>query len=450
MSQQVLQTLLLYLVVYVVAFEDFIYVYGQGSQEMTEKGRTQYQLLKERSNLPKYGPCWKAALQTLDEGCRQLSEETQSDIALHITNCFLEMSGHETYNCELDKKPNLRAICINSMTDRAFNVYTEFYTHTQNICWFLRGQIWHETIAENTLRVGKQLELTAENQEYLLKAQKESLDLQEKMLKHGRVLEGVLDEIYMSSQAHQEVLKLLTQSIINLQSWVVGEVSWIDSVLFYALAYFLIYALTSTGTTSSARLPMFILLSLVFMLERLTCSFMISYGNTFNVSYLYISIHNIIWFLRYGFVCIACLIFIYKSFISKSVNIQNYEVLYKILGQNNEILQILECLKLNNSKEKTNISYLNESGRKPLEIKTNGNLNGSLTKSLTSNSSSFLDDYDSFSIKEVTELDVNKSTIENRSFRKKLNHLGGQIGRYNLRSSRSVSRQSTPDTTHLH
>ncbi|KAJ8926496.1 hypothetical protein NQ314_021098 [Rhamnusium bicolor] len=155
MAQQVLQTFFIYIIVYVFAFEDLIYVYGQGNQEMIEHGRVQYQLLKEKGNLPRYGSCWKAAVEHLNEGCRYLSEDMQSDIALHITNCFLEMSGHETYNCELDKKPNLRAICINSMSDRAFNVYTEFYTHTQNICWFLRGQIWHETIADNTLKSWK-------------------------------------------------------------------------------------------------------------------------------------------------------------------------------------------------------------------------------------------------------------------------------------------------------
>ncbi|KAJ8964774.1 hypothetical protein NQ317_007720 [Molorchus minor] len=121
MAQQVIQTFFMYIVVYVFAFEDLIYVYGQGNQEMMEHGRAQYQLIKERSTLPQYGSCWKSALENLDEGCRYLSEETQSDIALHITNCFLIMSGHETYNCELDKKPNLRAICINSMSDRAFN-----------------------------------------------------------------------------------------------------------------------------------------------------------------------------------------------------------------------------------------------------------------------------------------------------------------------------------------
>lgn len=74
-------------------------------------------------------------------------------MALKLTNCFLDMSGHEEYHCESDRKQNLRKICISNMSDRAFNVYTEFYTHTQNICWFLRGQIWQEILVERTYEV---------------------------------------------------------------------------------------------------------------------------------------------------------------------------------------------------------------------------------------------------------------------------------------------------------
>ncbi|KAF7265696.1 hypothetical protein GWI33_020779 [Rhynchophorus ferrugineus] len=242
----ILPTFLTTFVVCAVAFEDFIYVYGKDNREMMEQGRAQYQVIKERGTLPKYGPCWKAALDDLNEGCRYLSEDTQSDIAMRITNCFLEMSGHETYNCEHDKKENLRRICINSMTDRAFNVYTEFYTHTQNICWFLRGQIWHETIAENTLKVGKQLELSAKKQEDLIKIQKESIELQEKMMKQGRYLENVLKDVYVSTQSHKEIIEILSRSITNLQSWIVGEISWIDSIIFNVFAMFLIFMYNMT------------------------------------------------------------------------------------------------------------------------------------------------------------------------------------------------------------
>ncbi|KAK9701223.1 hypothetical protein QE152_g30763 [Popillia japonica] len=212
MNLKILQSFICYLA-YVIAFEDLIYVYGQGSQEMQEQGRQQYQLLQERGNLPQYGNCWKSAIRHVNEGCRSLSEDTQAEISLQLTNCFLLMSGHDTYECELNKKPNLRAICINSMSDRAFNVYTEFYTHTQNICWFLRGQIWHETIAENTWKVGEQLHESAKNQEQILQSQRDSLELQEQLMKYSNALEKSMAKFYESSKDQQEILKIFSTSI---------------------------------------------------------------------------------------------------------------------------------------------------------------------------------------------------------------------------------------------
>lgn len=44
MNLKILQSFICYLA-YVIAFEDLIYVYGQGSQEMQEQGRQQYQVI---------------------------------------------------------------------------------------------------------------------------------------------------------------------------------------------------------------------------------------------------------------------------------------------------------------------------------------------------------------------------------------------------------------------
>ncbi|KAL1497883.1 hypothetical protein ABEB36_008769 [Hypothenemus hampei] len=335
----VLQAILQCLIVNSLAFEDFIYVYADGNKEMAEQGRVQYQIIKERGTLPKYGPCWKGALEHLNEGCRSLSEDTQSDIALHITNCFLELSGHQTYNCELDKKPNLRGICINSMSDRAFNVYTEFYTHTQNICWFLRGQIWHETIAENTLKVGKQLEMSAEHQQELIRIQKESIDLQERMLKQGRFLEKVLEDVYVSTQAHQDILKVLTQSVTSLQTWVVGEISWIDSIIFNVTAIFLIFIITSSPRTLQARFPLFFLLFLNLAIERLICTLYTKYTSEQETHNLYSNIYNFVWYTRYAFTFLAAVFVVFSVITYHDINKQNQLALDVIKKQNNDILK---------------------------------------------------------------------------------------------------------------
>ncbi|KAF2892630.1 hypothetical protein ILUMI_13544, partial [Ignelater luminosus] len=306
-------------------------------------------LLQERGNLPRYGSCWKNAVEHVEEGCRTLSEDTQSDIALHITNCFLEMSGHETYNCELDKKPNIRGSCIASMSDRAFNVYTEFYTHTQNICWFLRGQVWHETIAENTLRVGKQLESSAKNQEEILKSQKESLVLQGKLLKYGKNLEKIMEEFYISTQQHNEILLLMSKSLGNLQSWLIGELSWVDLIVFYISASILTCIFTSTSRTITARLPILLLLMGNAVIERLICTAFTS--NTTETELLLIQneIYKYIWWLRKLFIIVAVFILVYKACYYKDLLCINNALLQKIYDQNLNMLEILEKRFQNNN-----------------------------------------------------------------------------------------------------
>lgn len=292
-------------------------------------------MLQERVNLPQYGACWKQAVQHIHEGCNFLSEEAQSDIALHLTNCFLEMSGHETYNCELDRKPNLRGICVNSMTDRAFNVYTEFYTHTQNICWFLRGQIWQETIAANTFRVGKQLEISAENQEKLLEAQKESISIQEKLLKHGVILEEIIGKIIASlTQTHQNIL--------SLQNWLIYEVSWFETIVFYIISLIFAFILTSLQCTNASRLPVLLLLCLNIVLERMICKVILKYSAERNVEVAHSQIAQYIWFLRYSLIVLCSVAIITSIFLYKDYAKINHILLEKVYNQNVLLMQKLE------------------------------------------------------------------------------------------------------------
>nr|XP_023023613.1 uncharacterized protein LOC111511827 [Leptinotarsa decemlineata] len=331
------------------------------NNEVLEMGKTQYNLLKDKSVLPRYGSCWKSAVQHLETSCRYLNENIQSEIALHITNCFLEMSGHPTYDCEFDKKVNLRAICINSMSDRAFNVYTEFYTHTQNICWFLQGQIWNEIIADNTILVGKQLKETAQNQEGLLQAQIKSFKLQMQMYEHGKVLENVLHDIFVSFETNQSTLKLLSAAINNLQDWIVGEISWIDSAIFYSISVLSVFALTATRRTSSARLPILLVFFFHLLIERYFCSIMVSNNSGIEAHIVHSNIYNYVWYSRYGLLILAATIFIYNFFVHNDILTKQFELLCMIQNQNNRILSLLNESKNNFNFYKPKIALIDDS-----------------------------------------------------------------------------------------
>lgn len=61
-------------------------------------------------------------------------------MALTLANCHLAKAGFDTYPC--DDTMDIRD-CLNPMKGDSisFNAYTEFFTHTQDICFFLQSQV---------------------------------------------------------------------------------------------------------------------------------------------------------------------------------------------------------------------------------------------------------------------------------------------------------------------
>ena len=66
-------------------------------------------------------------------------------MALAFANCFLAMSGQPTYPCRSEEAI---ADCLKSVDSRAFASFSNFFTHTHNMCQFLQSQVWHETTQE--------------------------------------------------------------------------------------------------------------------------------------------------------------------------------------------------------------------------------------------------------------------------------------------------------------
>ena len=76
------------------------------------------------------GPCWTQA--ALDAGsCAQVLRD-QSSLALAFTNCHLRQSGRPSA-----PEPPL-------MSDATFAIYTEFFTHTADLCFHLQAEHHHQ------------------------------------------------------------------------------------------------------------------------------------------------------------------------------------------------------------------------------------------------------------------------------------------------------------------
>lgn len=181
--------------------------FAQGPTADIDEGRRQYEMLQTESNAPRYGRCWKKALDFVNSGCKRLTDESQSRMAIAFTNCFLQKSGLQTYKCHTSSTVQE---CTEKMTDRAFNVYTDFFTHTQQICFFLESQVWQEeahatisVLSESSRNVAQQLVETEQLQKHVLRSQEESLHNQQKLLHSG---ENLKETLHASSNSLRDTL----------------------------------------------------------------------------------------------------------------------------------------------------------------------------------------------------------------------------------------------------
>lgn len=244
-------------------------------------------MIEEKSNMPQYGTCWTNSIKFAQEGCEKLSEFMQKDIALHLTNCFLEMSGQPTLDCINERTEGHKKLCMSAMSDRAFNVYTEFFTQTQNICYFLQNQVWHQEteatihkLNTNSKLVNDQLEAANEVQEKLLKFQQEGLEIQKKLLDNGEnlskslnyskvTLEKLTNSLKESAVEHLNILHDLFKEFHLLHSWIIGRFEFIDKLGFYSGFLFIIILITTTNRTAASRFPLILNLSFSLITETI-------------------------------------------------------------------------------------------------------------------------------------------------------------------------------------
>ncbi|KAJ1530491.1 hypothetical protein ONE63_005389 [Megalurothrips usitatus] len=255
---------------------------------LLEDGRRQYNLVQARTSMPSFGTCWKTAVSRLHAGCQHLDDGIQSGVALGFANCFLEGAGLPRHNCDADSDAGFapKESCLKGLSDRAFIAYTEFFTHTQSMCFFIMSQIWHEEtektidkLSTSAADVARQLEASEELQEELLLHQKRSVAVQQELLENGVTLGSMLHEsrdslnlifteFRASTLEQQRLLSMVFHHLSSLQSWIVGEVSWVDSIAFYIPSCAFVYFLTSAQRTSNARIPGLLVLVLSGLLER--------------------------------------------------------------------------------------------------------------------------------------------------------------------------------------
>lgn len=338
-------------------------------QQLTE-GEKQYQLLRSNANLPQYGRCWTAAIQQIDKTCTALNEKSQAMLALQFTKCFMGMSGGSGGSgngADTRSLPNddLNACndidCIPNMSERAFQAYTHFYTHTQNICFYLMHQIWHsETertinqLQQHSQSVSKQLELAGRLQINLLTQQRDSLKLQQKLVAHGVNLSDVLTasrgsitrltEQFRNSTIEQgRQLGDLFQRLSQFHNWIVGEYTFVEQIMYFSILLIAIWIATTAKRSENCRFPLFLLAIANLAVESLFQRYL---GADYFIEDLKIVLFESLWMIRKVFAMIMVSVYVWMTTTYVDSQKLTMNLLERIHHQNVEMLGILSDMKL--------------------------------------------------------------------------------------------------------
>ncbi|XP_041346674.1 uncharacterized protein LOC121366201 [Gigantopelta aegis] len=246
-------------------------------------GKQAYELMQQRSEMPRYGTCWKNAMVTIQTGCKRLTDDIQSRLALAYLNCFLQVQGRDVYDCDTSQPVHE---CTTHMKDVDRGSFTTFFTHTQNICYFLQAQVWHEQtettidrLSVSSSHVASKLEESYDLQNKMMKQQNKSMKTQEQILNNAANLSDIISQSSNNIHSMFEDFKKTTQEqrmlitdvfdrISKLQHMVLGEFSGFYSVIYYTLSIVVSYLLTSTSRTSSARFWLFGIMTVNMLAEQ--------------------------------------------------------------------------------------------------------------------------------------------------------------------------------------
>ncbi|KAL0487889.1 2 TM domain-containing transmembrane protein [Acrasis kona] len=201
-----------------------------GHSEKVDKGMKQLAVIQSNSQ---WSDCWKEAISNLEEGCKSKnSDESRSKLAVALANCHLQKSGMRTFDCT--REMTVRE-CTKDMLSSpiAFNTYTEFTTHVDNICFYVQSEMFQENteksvnlLLDSSEQVNSKLIHIGQETEKVKKNIDNSIEQQEKLLKIQSHLNVMLDNIKAQETKYFEDMKNswhqvstgLKQGIDNIES----------------------------------------------------------------------------------------------------------------------------------------------------------------------------------------------------------------------------------------
>lgn len=350
----------------VIAFDPNPFQFDRNAIQMAE-GEKQYRLMQSNANVPQYGKCWTEAIRRIDKTCSDLNEKTQAALALRFTKCFIEMSGGSNTNSN-NVDEDLNACddieCMANMSERVFQTYTHFYTHTTNICYYLMHQIWHSQ-TESTINqlqtqsqsVSKQLEIAGQLQINLLQQQREGLKVQRELVAHGVNLSSVLSESQGSLHRLTEQFRNSTieqgrqlgdlfQRLAQFHNWIVGEYTFFEQIMYYSVLMVVIIVATTAKRSENCRFILFLLAIMNLAVESLLQRYL---GQDYFVEDLQIVLFDNLWLIRKVFGAVMIAIYVGVTVMYVDSQQLSLNLLKSIHEQNKDIIRLLRDMKSNDN-----------------------------------------------------------------------------------------------------
>ena len=323
---------------------------SQTSKQLYESGKERFQLMAREEKT--YGDCWRKAIQSLTTNCKRLDDEIQSRLALSFANCFLQRSGQTTYPCDENQRIE---DCLRGVSERAFNSYTEFFTHTQSVCFYLQSELWQQNtestidrLTQTSLNVKNRLEDASKQLDQLNGLQEMSIGSQLRLNEELVAARDTINEFKTSSAEQRFIVKEILDRFIRLQDFVVVEISYGYSLIFFFVSMIVIYFMTTPVRTNEARLWLFLILVINLIVERVIASYTVD-DQMIGLKSTSIIISERIWISRKVTICLISSIFLWFAFTYKNYGIVNYNILNEhTLRLNNIEHQLSQLLRTGN------------------------------------------------------------------------------------------------------
>ncbi|KAG9336034.1 hypothetical protein JZ751_003293 [Albula glossodonta] len=320
----------------------------QLDDSVARAGKAELQRLRGYAAQPRYGECWSRTLERIQKSCQELTEDTQSRIALGFTHCHLRRSGRPFPVCTDDSEVRE---CTQDMDSIAFNTYTEFFTHAHSICHYLQSERWqHRTedtihrsvwlpganevcpcrLRESSAGVAEQLTSTQRMAEDLVEAQSAALKTQEAILRNGEQLkitlldstQGVKDvfsELQDSAREQKLAFSEIFSRVAFLQSFIMSESHTLSSLLYNTLGLCAAFLLT---------LVLFALVAVNVYVERMICR---TVQDSTDPGYLQMErIDLLVGLLRRAMVLLGLLVLVFFAVRFRDVRLESLEILAQL------------------------------------------------------------------------------------------------------------------------